>query len=437
MTGGRTPAAVGSGAAPAGPGRGTEAAHAGAGGAKAPRLEATSNLKALIKDYYDDLFKAAAEGRPTAWLNVGVPCEFFYAMDIFPFYPENYGAACGAMKLTPKLSAAAEARGFSADLCSYVRATLGTVFSGEGPYGQLPRPTVQVSSMNSCIMIMVWWRAVERHWGVPTFVVDTPLVRETSEGINLDYVESELHRMIAWVEEQTGCRMDEERLREVVRLSNEGKELWAEVLDLRRAHPCPITAADIFTHMFPMVALRGTPRFVEHLRALRDEVKQRVDEGFAAVPGERYRLLWDNLPPWFDLRLFGDLAEMGVNFVIDTYTQAWGPRYMGPIDVADPLRSLAGYMGAGFLNVQIGRRYDLLAELVDLYDVDGIVFHSDRSCKPFSLVQVELRRLLQERKGVPGLLLEGDHNDPTLFDRERAWGQLESFIELVDSRRMA
>ena len=102
------------------------------------RLEATNSLKDLIKGYYDELFAAAAEGRPSAWLNVGVPCEFFYAMDIFPFYPENYGAACGAMKLTPKLSAVAEARGFSADLCSYVRATLGSVFSGEGPYGPPP-----------------------------------------------------------------------------------------------------------------------------------------------------------------------------------------------------------------------------------------------------------------------------------------------------------
>src|SRR5660398_278760 len=160
----------------------------------------------------------------------------------------------------------------------------------------------------------------------------------------------------------------------------------AETLDLRRAHPCPITAADIFTHMFPMVALRGTPEFVEHLRLLRDEVKDRVERGFAAVPEERYRLLWDNLPPWYDLRLFSDLAKQGANFVIDTYTQAWGPRYMGEIDTVDPLRSLAGYMGSGFLNVQVEKRYELLEELVDLYDVDGVVFHSDRSCKPFSLV---------------------------------------------------
>ncbi|HZK48154.1 MAG TPA: 2-hydroxyacyl-CoA dehydratase family protein [Thermoleophilia bacterium] len=399
------------------------------------RLEATRSLRSLIKGYYDDLFRTASEGRPSAWLNVGVPCEFFYAMDIFPFYPENYGAACGALKITPQLSAVSEAHGFSADLCSYVRATLGTVFSGEGPYGELPKPTLQVSAMNSCIMIMVWWRAVQRHWEVPTFVVDTPLVRDQSEGINLDYVESELRRMVAWVEGQTGRVLDLERLREVVRLSNEGKEIWSEVLDLRRARPCPITAADIFTHMFPMVALRGTPQYVAHLRALRDEIKQRVDEGFAAVEGERYRLLWDNLPPWFDLKLFDDLAARGVNFVIDTYTQAWGPRYMGPIDEVDPLRSFAAYMGAGFLNVQIGRRYDLLAELVDLYGVDGVVFHSDRSCKPFSLVQVELRRKLQENLGIPGLLLEGDHNDQTLLDRGRAWSQLESFLEVIDGRR--
>jgi benzoyl-CoA reductase/2-hydroxyglutaryl-CoA dehydratase subunit BcrC/BadD/HgdB len=92
-------------------------------------------------------------------------------------------------------------------------------------------------------------------------------------------------------------------------------------------------------------------------------------------------------------------------------------------------------MGAGFLNVQIDRRYDLLADLVDQYEVDGVVFHSDRSCKPFSLVQVELKRLLQDRLSVPGLILEGDHNDQRLFDRERGMKQLLSFLEILEDRR--
>jgi len=63
------------------------------------------------------------------------------------------------------------------------------------------------------------------------------------------------------------------------------------------------------------------------------------------------------------------------------------------------------------------------------------VFHSDRSCKPFSLVQVELRRMLQDRVGVPGLILEGDHNDPNLLDRGRAMSQLDSFLELLEGRK--
>jgi benzoyl-CoA reductase/2-hydroxyglutaryl-CoA dehydratase subunit BcrC/BadD/HgdB len=400
------------------------------------RLEATESLKKLIKDYYDELFQTAAEGRPSVWVNVGLPPEIFYAMDIFPFYPENYGAACGASKMTPQLSAVAEARGYNADLCGYVRAALGSLLSGEGPYGPLPKPTIQVDSMNSCIMIMIWWRAIEREWDVPTFVLDTPLVAATSDGINLDYVESEFHRMIAWVTEQTGRTLDYDKLHEILRLSNEGKALWSEVLELRTAHPCPITAADIFTHMFPMVSLRGTPQFVAHLTALRDEVKQRVEDGVAAVPNEKYRLLWDNLPLWYDLKMFSELATVGANFVTDTYTQAWGPKYMGAVDLDDPIRSLAAYAGAGFLNVGIDARYDLLADLVQRYDVDGIVFHSDHSCKPFSLVQVELRRMLQERLGVPGLLLEADHNDQRLWDRERGMNQLQSFLEIIDGRRV-
>ena len=36
---------------------------------------------------------------------------------------------------------------------------------------------------------------------------------------------------------------------------------------------------------------------------------------------------------------------------------------------------------------------------------------------------------------MPGLLLDGDHNDPQLLDRARALGQLESFLEVVAGRK--
>ncbi len=399
------------------------------------RLKATESLKRLIKNYYDEYFSWAKEGKPTAWLNVGVPCEVFYAMDVFPFYPENYGAMCGAQKVTPELSQIAEYQGFTNDICSYARANIGSLLSKKGPVGELPIPTIQVETTNSCIMIMTWWRAVEKLFNVPTFVIDAPLVKMDSEGHHLDYMEMELKRMIDFIEEKTGNKFDKDRFTEIVKISNEGKRLWAEILELRANVPCPMNAGDIFTHMFPMVALRGTPPYVEHLKFLRDELKERITNRDFPVPHEKVRLLWDNLPIWFDLRLFDELEQYGIIFVIDTYTQAWGPRFMGIVDEENPIRSFGYYLGSGFLNVQIERRWQLMQDLIKEYKVDGVVFHSDRSCKPYSLVQPELSKLIRDNLSVPSLIIESDHNDQSGYDRNRVIERIKEFSQMIEMGR--
>lgn len=395
------------------------------------RLKATESLKRLIKNYYDEYFQWSKEGKPTAWLNVGVPCEIFYAMDVFPFYPENYGAMCGAQKVTPELSQIAEYQGFTNDICSYARANIGSLIAKKGPVGELPLPTIQVETTNSCIMIMTWWRAVEKLYDVPTFVIDAPLVKMESEGHHLDYMENELKRMIDFIEEKTGNKFNQEKFAEIVKISNEGKRLWAEILELRANVPCPMNAGDIFTHMFPMVALRGTPQYVDHLKFLRDELKERIENKDFPVPDEKVRLLWDNLPIWFDLRLFDELEQYGIIFVIDTYTQAWGPRFMGIVDEGNPIRSFGYYLGSGFLNVQIERRWQLMQDLIKQYEVDGIVFHSDRSCKPYSLVQPELSKLIRDNLGVPSLIIESDHNDQSGYDRNKVIERIKEFSEMI------
>ncbi len=395
------------------------------------RLKATESLKKLIKNYYDDYFAWSKDGKPTAWLNVGVPCEIFYAMDVFPFYPENYGALCGAQKITPELSQIAEQDGFSNDICSYARVNIGSLLAKKGPVGELPLPTIQVETTNSCIMIMTWWRAVEKLYSVPTFVIDAPQVKMESEGHHLDYMEEELKRMIDFVEGKTGNKFNRDKFSEIVRISNEGKRLWAEILELRAHVPCPMNAGDIFTHMFPMVSLRGTEQYIEHLRFLRDELKERILNKDFPVAEEKARLLWDNLPIWFDLRLFDELEHYGIIFVIDTYTQAWGPRFMGVVDEENPIRSFGYYLGSGFLNVQIERRWQLMQDLIKQYKVDGIIFHSDKSCKPYSLVQPELSKIIRDSLGVPSLIIESDHNDQSGYDRNRVIDRIKDFSHMI------
>ncbi len=393
------------------------------------RLEATGNLKTLISGYYDDLKKCSKNGSPVVWVNVGAPSELFYAMDIFPFYLENYGAMLGARKEAVQYSKIAEADGISRHTCSYLRSTYGSILADDGPVGKLPKPTALVQTSNSCVTILSWWRLISKNVKVPIFNFDSPMVENTSRGKHLAYQVSELKNMIAFLEETTGKKFDIKKLSEVVKISNEGKALWRKTMELRMHKPCPLMGADLFTHMFPMVALRGTKQYLDHLKMLYNETKKRVDDGNFPVPNEKHRFLWDNLPIWHDLRLFNELAKNGINFVTDTYTQAWGDKYMGEVDVDHPLEGLAYYIGGGFLNVHMKKRLETLLDLIDKYDIEGVVFHADISCKSYSLVQVQLADNLRER-GIPAIIIEADHNDPRNYNRQKVIERIETLAEM-------
>ncbi len=393
------------------------------------RLEATGNLKKLISGYYSDLKKYADSGKPIAWVNVGIPCEIFYAMDIFPFYVENYGAMLGARKEAVKYSKFAETDGVSKHTCSYLRSTYGSLLSKEGPIGKLPEPTILVETSNSCVTVLSWWRLIEKATNAPCFLFDSPMVEYESSGNHLAYQVSETKRMIRFLEEKTGKRFDLNRLKEVVKISNEGKRLWRETMELRTNHPSPLTGADLFTHMFPMVALRGTEQYLEHLRMLYKETKERIKRKEFPVAKEKHRFLWDNLPIWHDLRLFEELAKKGINFVTDTYTQAWGDKFMGEVSLDDPIKGLAYYTGGGFLNVHIKKRLAVLLDIIKLYDVDGVVFHADRSCKSYSLIQVQLADQLRQN-GIPSIIIEADHNDTRDYNRDSIIARIETLSEM-------
>jgi benzoyl-CoA reductase/2-hydroxyglutaryl-CoA dehydratase subunit BcrC/BadD/HgdB len=122
------------------------------------------------------------------------------------------------------------------------------------------------------------------------------------------------------------------------------------------------------------------------------------------------------------------LAERGFNFVCTSYTNAWaeaGAR----IDPADPIGSAAYSYTHVILNQDLPNRLGILRRLARDYAVDGAVLHSDRSCKPYSIGQVDLRERLASELGIRVLLLEADHSDPRAWAREQGENRLSAFME--------
>jgi benzoyl-CoA reductase/2-hydroxyglutaryl-CoA dehydratase subunit BcrC/BadD/HgdB len=393
-----------------------------------PPLESTRKLKELMTaHYYQGRYADGAV--PVAWVTSGFPVEILRPLGFHCVYPENHAALCGVKRIVPELSDAAEAEGYSRDLCSYARTDLGSISTGRTPVGRLPRPDLLACCTNICQTVLYWYRALAAHFGVPLVVVDTPYVYGEAKPHHVAYVRAQLEELVAVAERVSGRRMEAEALVEVTRRAKEGSELWGECLATATSRPAPWTGFDGFFHIAPIVTLRGTDACNAYYRLLRDELRDRVRRGIGGLRDERRRLLWDNLPIWFAVREVSTLlASRGFNFVCTSYTNAWaeaGSR----VDPADPLGSAGVAYTHVILNQDLPHRLSTLSRLAREYQVDGAVLHSDRSCKPYSIGQVDLKERLASELGIRVLLLEADHNDPRAWAPEQGDNRISAFME--------
>jgi benzoyl-CoA reductase/2-hydroxyglutaryl-CoA dehydratase subunit BcrC/BadD/HgdB len=368
-----------------------------------------------------------------AWVTSGAPVEILVGMGVATVYPENYGALVGAQRSAVPLAQVAEEQGYSPDLCSYARCHIGSVLDPKGaPQGGLPKPDLLVACNNICGTVLKWYQSLARELNVPLFLLDAPYQHEPGlSDHTVQYIASQLEELIAWVTRQTGRKLNEKKFAEALELSNQAVTLWRDIRELCQARPSPLNAPDLFLTMAPIVVLRGTKDAVNFYGKLKDEVEERVAKGEGAICEERYRLLWDNIAIWYRLfRLFSLFTDVGACFVVDTYTNGWAVS----IGTEDPILGLASTYAAVYINQSLQARMDVMTDLVQRFGVDGMVFHSNRSCKPYSLGQYELLEEVGERTGVPGLILEADMCDTRLYADEPIKNRIQAFLDLLEAR---
>jgi len=398
------------------------------------KIKAVKKMKEIMTFYYIDAKTAAENNKKVAWITSGGPVEPLIAMDIIPVYPENHGAMIGASKMGVDLCEKAEAMGYASDLCSYARSDISCATVNGGPIGGLPKPDMLICCNNICGTVLKWYEIQARYFNVPLFIFDTPFCHTEYYEEMRRYVRSQVDEYIEFLEITTGRKLDTNRMEEVGRLSVSGQRMWQAVLDTTVNKPAPMSAFDAFFHLALIVTLRGTQTAVDYYQELLDEMNERVKDGIGAVPNERYRLLWDNLPIWYRTKWLSDkFAAHDACLVADTYTSAWcgALRY---IDENDFLNSMAEGYSRIYLNIGVDEMARTVCDMVDKYDVDGLVIHSNRSCKPYSLGQYDIQRIVEEKKGIPSLMIEADMCDERMFSESQIETRIDAFIEMLKQR---
>ncbi|MDD5476494.1 MAG: 2-hydroxyacyl-CoA dehydratase family protein [Syntrophales bacterium] len=403
-------------------------------GKTSPPIAMNKRMKDIMTEYYIEAKTAYQTGKKVAWITSGGPVEPLIALDIIPVYPENHGAMIGASKMGADLCERAEAMGYSGDLCSYARADIASAVIDGGPIGGLPRPDMLVACNNICGTVIKWYEALARYFQAPLFIFDTPMCHRDYHQESKDYVMKQVLELIAFLEEASGAKFDYDRMSEVGRLSIEAQHLWKEVLDTAMERPSPMTAFDGFYHLALIVTLRGKAVTVEYYRELLAEMKERVALGIGAVQNERYRLMWDNLPIWYRLKwLSRKFAEHDAALVADTYNTAWC-RSLRYIDENDFLGSMAEGYSRMYLNLAVDQMAESIIEMAGKYSIDGLVMHSNRSCKPYSFGQYDIQRMVRERLGIPCMMIESHMVDERSFSEAQAETRIDAFMELIMER---
>jgi len=405
---------------------------------KYPRLESLKTINQVMTRYYVQR-KLMTRLKPVAYVTSGAPVEILESMGVLTLYPENYGALCGARRDSVRLCQVSEGAGYSPDLCSYARGHIGSTMEPDGaPLKGLPKPDLLLCCNNICGTVLKWYEALATHHDVPLFVLDVPFQPGADpEPHTVRYVVDQLESLVSWVEEITGKRWNPRRFREVAELSNHCLQLWREIREFGQHKPSPINAPDMFVAMAPIVALRGTRQAVQAYNTLKAELQQRVDGGIAAVPGERIRLLWDNIAIWYRLyRFFRPFMDAGACFVTDSYTNGWATAE--PVNLDDPFPSMARTLLTVYINLNLETRAAMVADLAERYQVDGMVMHANWSCKPFSLTQsdmltaVKQRLAVRERGALPTLTLEADMCDSRRYNEGAAKERIAAFLEMLE-----
>lgn len=404
--------------------------------------------KQMIAGHYD----ALAEGNHKVVYTFvpGNLTELVRSFDLLPVLPEINALQSGMRKLSGEYISQAEKDGHSEDVCTYVKCDIGMIKKGNiGPTGKrLPKPDLLLLSYTGCFTFMKWFELLRQEYGdVPVAMLHVPYQAEgkTHEHYR-EYIVEQLRReVIPKLEQVSGKKYDEDRLRTALKLSVKAEDDLVWVLESAKNKPSPIDSyfGGVY-YIGPIFsAFRGTEAGVEYYKALRQEVAARLanHQGPITPDGEmdkeRYRLVVEGPPNWTSFREFWKMfSDEGAVVVASSYTKVGGLYDRGFRHNPDhPLETLADYCLGCYTNLGLPTRVDLLERYIREYHADGFMINSVKSCNSFSVGQLLMLRQLEERTGVAGGFIESDLVDPRYFSAANIKNRIESYLQMLEQKK--
>jgi benzoyl-CoA reductase subunit B len=401
---------------------------------------AAAHQKAWFAELREDVFE---KQKPYAIVQADMPLELFHAMDVPVVSNQWWASMIAARRRGPYCLDALNALGYHDGLCRYCSLSLAATMTGD-PALSLPKPAL-LSARLTCDCIQRVFETWGIRFGSPFIPLDAPGATELPprwwelsryrwselfESHRLDFMVAQFHALIRTLERITGSAFDQARLRALMEGVNRQEEYFEEVRDMIcQAPKTPVRMHEQVTNVMAAQWLRGSDWAIAHARAFRDEVKERVEQGLAACPAERLRLMWVGAGLWHDTDFYTSFEEEhGAVFVWSMYL-AFGPDGYIRYGLDDPLRALASRTVS--FNEQLHNppwAGEWIVDQAKRHRIDAALVLEPLGTPPSATGNLFIERAL-EASGVPVLPIVADMVDARGWDGVEMRRKVSQFLE--------
>jgi benzoyl-CoA reductase/2-hydroxyglutaryl-CoA dehydratase subunit BcrC/BadD/HgdB len=403
--------------------------------AKDPDIRKMSvGFNRAFASYWGRVSRAKDQGKKTVFIPFNCSPEIFYALDLVPIGVEtlNTMGLNTEEGLHGYLDLAIE-RGLPDTMCSAQRGVVGMLESGV-----LEMPDLLVNgALGGCDPNSKIFEYISEKFDIPGIFLDVPYYHDQR---SLDYYTTGYKKVVKTLEEFSGNKLDEDRLREVCELSNKATELFMEVQELKRHVPNPVPNYYNTIHLATKLTMVGTTEAVDIFQKALDVSKERLEKGAHVLPEEKVRFMMMYTGLYFggNIHLWLE-EEMGATYLLDMLVC----NDHNPIIDTTSMETMLGGLAEGMLNLPMTRQLkgswnmpaNWLEDVLyyaDTYKADCLVFTGHTACKQawgvYRLVADEIKKQL----GVPTLRLEGDGWDSRITPMAIIKEQISDFFETLE-----
>lgn len=366
-------------------------------------------LEAMMMSFVAD--SLSREGS-YVWGNIFSPCELMQCFGLQTLSIECLSCYMSGYHLEDYFIDYAQNIGIAPTLCSYHKTFVGGVESGV-----VHRPDYAVTTSLSCDGNLNTFRYLEKKAKVPFTFLDVPY---GSDEDSVRYLADQLRAFAGELENRTGRKFDEEKLKNILHIENETRRELKRFFEYQKVYYYP---GELISHLYMMMGMHlliGRQDFLDLLKFMNEEIQKGPE-----FTGKK--ILWIHLLPFYQESLqeyFNSSTEYQIiasDIILD---------FMGELDEEHPFEALAQKIIRNLYNGSYSYKAEMIGRLAQELKPDAVINFCHWGCKQASGGSILLKEKMQEM-GIPMLILDGDGIDKRNSHDGQIKTRLEAFLEMI------